>query len=203
MVMSMRRKPSASPAARWLRGLRPDANPLRRPTDRAEAGLVAIWLISLLCCVPLVALLVGGIAAAVRVPRHAGQPPGYQVPAVLITGATPQLPTGYATAETFAALARWVAPDGAVRSGKVTVSAAATAGRTITIRVTAAGTLVTTPAPPWPSAHVGLVEFFAAAGTALLLSCLYALGRGGLDKRRMAAWDADWRVTGPRWSSRL
>jgi hypothetical protein len=29
-----------------------------------------------------------------------------------------------------------------------------------------------------------------------------ALGRRALDKRRMAAWDADWRATGPRWTAR-
>jgi hypothetical protein len=28
------------------------------------------------------------------------------------------------------------------------------------------------------------------------------LGRRALDKRRMAAWDADWRATGPRWTAR-
>jgi len=39
-----------------------------------------------------------------------------------------------------------------------------------------------------------------ALGT--VLATIGLLARRTLDKRRMAAWDAEWRATGPRWTTR-
>jgi hypothetical protein len=47
-----------------------------------------------------------------------------------------------------------------------------------------------------------LGEIAGAAAVALLLALVGALVRWSLDKRRMAAWDADWQTTGPRWTTR-
>jgi hypothetical protein len=42
----------------------------------------------------------------------------------------------------------------------------------------------------------------AVGGLAVLLIMAAWLVRGGIDRRRMAAWDADWLANGPRWSRR-
>jgi hypothetical protein len=34
-----------------------------------------------------------------------------------------------------------------------------------------------------------------------LLLCVSALGLQAVDRRRLAAWDAEWQAIGPRWSS--
>jgi hypothetical protein len=201
--MSVRKTLSMSPPARWLRGLWPDRNALRRTTDRAEAALVAVVSVALAACVPIAAIEAGGLASASAIHRHGRQPASYQASAVLTTAATIQVPSRDIAAAIFTAPARWIAPDGAQRSGKISVSPGAEPGSRVAIRVTANGTLVGPPAQPWPASHVVLIEFLAAAATALLLLCLGATARSILDKRRIASWDADWRATGPRWSSRL
>ena len=47
-----------------------------------------------------------------------------------------------------------------------------------------------------------LGEMAGAAAVALLLALVGVLARRSLDKRRMAAWEADWQSTGPRWTTR-
>jgi len=47
-----------------------------------------------------------------------------------------------------------------------------------------------------------LAEAFAVLGSAGVLALAAALIRWVLNKRRMAAWDADWHATGPRWTTR-
>jgi len=37
---------------------------------------------------------------------------------------------------------------------------------------------------------------------ALAVTATGLVARRALDKRRMAAWDAEWRATGPRWTTR-
>lgn len=47
--------------------------------------------------------------------------------------------------------------------------------------------------------------FYAVAAVLLLALLLLGAGRAAhraLDRRRLGAWEADWSVTGPRWTSR-
>ena len=49
----------------------------------------------------------------------------------------------------------------------------------------------------------GLVAGLAvAAVAAMALLICYALGRLVLDRRRLAAWESAWNLTGPRWTTR-
>ena len=41
-----------------------------------------------------------------------------------------------------------------------------------------------------------------AGGAGIVLVMSYALGRLALDRRRLAAWESAWSLTGPRWTSR-
>jgi hypothetical protein len=43
---------------------------------------------------------------------------------------------------------------------------------------------------------------FGVIALAALLAVIGMRARRVLDKRRMAAWEAEWRVTGPRWTTR-
>ena len=49
---------------------------------------------------------------------------------------------------------------------------------------------------------VQLAVGVAVGGLAMLLVMAAWLVRGGIDRRRMAAWDADWLANAPWWSPR-
>ena len=49
---------------------------------------------------------------------------------------------------------------------------------------------------------VALAAGVAVGCLATLLITVAWLARRSLDRRRMAAWDADWLATGPRWTPR-
>jgi hypothetical protein len=83
------------------------------------------------------------------------------------------------------------------------VPAGSRAGTAVTVWTDASGRRV--PPPDQGSSPAGaaaLAAFLAAVGTALIVLAAASLARGAVDRRRMAAWDADWRATGPQWSGR-
>jgi hypothetical protein len=47
-----------------------------------------------------------------------------------------------------------------------------------------------------------LAAVSAAVGAAVVLLISYGLCRFVLDRRRLAAWESAWAMTGPRWTSR-
>lgn len=99
--------------------------------------------------------------------------------------------------------ARWTAPDGHVRTGLVIAESGDPAGSTIVVWVNRAGQL--TDPPLQPAVIAGRDEL--AEGLSVLVLAVVLLVAGCLacrllDRRRMAAWDADWLANGPRWSPR-
>lgn len=104
--------------------------------------------------------------------------------------------------------ARWRTPGGAEQSGVLTTAFApgiadAAAGARIQIWLTRSGQ----PAAP-PAGQAVMIVYALVAGLAVaavaamaLLIC-YALGRLVLDRRRLAAWESAWNLTGPRWTTR-
>jgi hypothetical protein len=76
-------------------------------------------------------------------------------------------------------------------------------GSTVRVWVDASGGLV---GPPLRHAQVigqmALAALLAPVGLGLLLVCAGMVACGRLERRRLAAWDADWRVTGPQWTRR-
>jgi hypothetical protein len=189
--------------ARCVRWLGFDRNPLRRRTDRIEAVIRLITLILLLVVVPIVTLAVGRQADHVAL-RHARalQATDHEVTAVLLQQAPPTgIPDPYTSIQMTLVLARWQPPGQPARSGPVPAPAGARAGSTLTVWVDAAGAVTSPPTDPRVIAGdvciAGVVTCMAAS---LLVLGANALGRRALDRRRMRAWDAEWRATGPLWS---
>ena len=184
----------------WLRGLWPDRNPLRRPADRVEAAIVAGLLAAFVAGAPLAALAVGNWSHAVgfRV-EHAQQSAWHQVPATLFATAPYPGYTGYEAQVP----ARWTAQNGTRVSAEIPAPAGAKAGSTLLVWVDAAGHLT---GPPLRHDQVtgqaALAALLAALSVGMLALCAGLVAHSGLERRRLAAWDSDWRVTEPQWTSR-
>jgi hypothetical protein len=188
----------AAPRWVWVRrrfwGLWPDRNPLRRRCDRVEAAIVAGLVAAFVLGGPLAALAAGRWAydTALRTER-AGEAARHQVAGVLLTTAQQWSP---ATAQ-----ARWTAPDGARRTGWVPAPAGAPADASVRVWVNAFGR----PAEP-PLRHsqvegqAVMAAVVAVFAVAMLLSGAGLFARQVADRRRLVAWDTQWRETGPKWS---
>lgn len=189
---------------RFVRGRRPDHNPLRRPSDRAETAVLALLVIAFLAAAPFAALAAGGWAhARAHQAQLAQQASWHQVPArVLTVSSGVQGGGGYAMLGV-QARARWTAPDGAVVTGQIPVPAGTTAGTTVPLWITGDGQPA---APPLQDAQVADSGYFAGTVSVLALAVILAItglaARRVLDRHRIAAWDAQWRTTGPRWTTR-
>jgi hypothetical protein len=181
-------------AGRVVRGLWPDHNPLRRASDRAEAGMVAALVVAFLLGAPLIALAGWQLAMATTFTtahaEHAGWRP---VSARLVTSA----PFSYGYDD--AVPARWQAPDGTERRGLIRVPPGTRAGTVVTVWAGHTGLLTHSPLKP---SQARIQAAFSAAMAVpfwgILLLCTGFLGRRLLDARRLAAWGADWEAADRR-----
>jgi hypothetical protein len=184
-------------AARVIRGLWPDRNPLRRAVDRAEAAVVAGLAVAFVVVAPLTAFAAGHVAYSMGSRTAlAEQAAWHRAPAVLLAGVP-------GAGDDNQVPARWTSLDGLRHTGQVPAPAGARAGRTVTVWVDAAGRLTGTPlqlSQVWDL--VVLVTGLAALVVGLALLGVGQLAYAVLDRRRLAAWDADWRATEPQWTGR-
>ena len=145
-----------------------------------------------------------GWMAANGMRAERGQAGWRQVPAVLLQDAPePAHALSQASLEPLVR-ARWTAPGGAPREGEVYAPGGARAGTTITVWTDRTGSLE--PAPV-QRADVTIWEAFAALAAVVLAAAAVAVtgffARRALDRRRLAAWDAERSRTGPQWTGRL
>ena len=191
--------------ARCVRWLGFDRNPLRRRTDRIEAVTRLATLILLLVAVPIAVIAVGQQADHVALRRaHAQQAAEHEVAAVLLQRAPASgVPDPYVSIQMTYVLARWQPPGRSPRSGQVLAPAGTPAGSSVTVWIDASGTVVLPPPDHRDIAGdvtiAGMVTLLAAS---LLVLGSNALARRALDRRRLRAWDAEWRATGPLWTGR-
>jgi hypothetical protein len=199
-------KPGRSPRSYWLsrllRGRRLDRNPLRRKSDRIETALLGVLLTAFLAAAPFAARAAGSWAYAASAREAQAQQAGaHQVPATLLQAAPPL--SAYAAGAAPDVDARWRAPDGQMRTGQVLVSSAAAAGSTVLVWTNQEGQLAD---PPLRHTQVVMRAEQAAVGAVISLAImLFAMGwlaRRSLDRRRLAAWDAEWLANGPSWRPR-
>jgi hypothetical protein len=191
-----------APLARWF-GF--DRNPLRRGTDRIEAALRLVTVILLVAGVPAAAVAAGQRADHLALNRaHAQQATDHLVTAVLLENAPATgIPDPYTDVQTTWVQARWQPPGQPPQTGQVLAVAGAHKGSIVRTWIDPSGT-VTSP----PMGHRGI------AGTvclAVVWTCLVSwlvllvaeiLARRALDRRRLNAWEAEWRASGPLWSGR-
>jgi hypothetical protein len=186
--------------ARWL-GF--DRNPLRRRTDRIEAALRLVLMIMLVAAVPAAAIIAGQRADRSALNwAHAQQAADHQVNAILLQQAPPTgSPDPYTSVQTAWALARWQPPGLPPRTGDVLATAGARKGSTVRTWIDASGAIT---GPPLDhrdiSGDVCITVIATCLISGLLLLASSTLVRQVLDHRRLRAWDAEWRASGPLWS---
>ena len=190
--MRERRVEHTGRAARAVRGLWPDHNPLRRSSDRAEAVIVALLVAAFLIGTPLIALTTwrltfdGSFTTADAV-HHGWR----QVSAVLLAD-EPDWVDGYASPVPV----RWTAPGGVQHTGQFLAAPGAKAGTRITAWTNASGHLTQTPMSPRQAVtQAALAAASAVPIWALTLLCAGMLCHHIIDRRGLAAWETDWRTS--------
>jgi hypothetical protein len=197
--MMMPATPRAPTLPRRLGRLLIGRNELRRPSDRFEGAIILTMLAAFIAAV-VVASLVG-----VRTYQSQRAADARLRPTVaVLTGSGPiYMMNGVGEAQ-----ARWRAPDGRQRSGKLTTQVApdiwnASRGSRVGIWVTRSGE----PAAPPPGEEAMLVSatvipLWSLIGVGVFLMLCYWLCRLVLDRRRLAGWESAWAKVGPRWTTR-
>ena len=199
MIMNVKARGATrrmSRLVRWLAG----RNALRRPVDRIEGAVLVVLSAALLAAVAVAAVI--GIHAYQS--QRAASASLHPAVAVLMQDG----PVYGSVAHIGQAEARWRDLGGGKRSGILTTVSAprivgAAAGARIPVWLDRSGQPVAPPVSRVAMVLNALVKGAAAAGGAgvALLIC-YALCRLALDRRRLAAWESAWSLTGPRWTTR-
>lgn len=187
--------------ARTIRGARLDRNPLRRGTDRLETCLLAGLFVG----------LAAGAPFAVRAASHASYVASmqarqeqlatrHQVRAVLTRDAASS--SGYTLSSHVLTQASWTSVTGVRRSGEVPAQPGSRRGTDVVMWVDdASGDLDGPPvtvAEAAAQSDATMVGVIAGSGMAGLVGAVAI--RQVLNRRRMAAWDADWTVTAQAWN---
>jgi hypothetical protein len=186
-----------------VRRWRPDGNPLRRTADRVEAAVMVLLIATFLCGAPLAAFTAGQAAAVNGLRAQRAQAGWHRVTAVLLRKAPPSVNPMFEVALQPLVPAWWTAPDGTSRTGEVHAPANAVAGSTVPVWIDRSGRPVSSLVQPSDVVDgIVLAASLAAGAVAVALAVLGFLARWALDRRRLAAWDARWAVTGPQWTDR-
>jgi len=186
--------------ARWL-GF--DRNPLRRRTDRVEAVLRLVLIVLLVAVIPAAAVVAGRWADHQALHRaQLERATDRLVTAVLLENAPASgVPDPYTSVQTVRVRARWQPPGQPPRSGEVLAVAGARQGSTVRTWIDRSGAVT---APPADHRVIVGCVFLAVMATFelswLVLLAAAVLVRRALDRRRLNAWEAEWRANGPLWS---
>ena len=182
---------------------RPDGNPLRRTADRVEGVVMAVLIAAFLTGAPLAALAAGHAAAVTGSRIVHAQASWHTVPAVLLRNAAADSHAMFQASLEALVPARWAAPDGTPRTGDVYAPAGARAGTRVLVWADGAGRLTDVPLRPGDVAEeTALAASLTTVAVAAVLAAIAFLARWVLDRRRLAAWDARWKSTGPQWTGR-
>jgi hypothetical protein len=185
---------------RAIRGARLDRNPLRRGTDRLETCLLVGLFAVMAVVTPFAARLAGhaSYAAALQT-RQEQLADRHQVQAVLTKNADSV--SGYSITGYVLTPAAWTSVTGAPRSGEVPAEPGSLKGTSISVWTDRNGYLDTPPpaaSEAASQADAAIVGVIVAGGVVFITGA--AAIRLLLNRRRMAAWDADWVATAPTWN---
>lgn len=180
-----------------------DGNPLRRRTDRIAACAAALLLAVFLTGAPFLSVAATGWARRSAAAEFRAERSWHQVPAIVLQAAPKPAAFTGAVLGYSQVLARWTAPGGRARTGRIPVSTSMAAGRTVRLWVNAAGSA----GPPLNDRLVPAYEATAAViatvTLGIMLLCRACAGRWAFDRRRLADWEAAWAAAGPQWTRRF
>jgi len=185
---------------RLVRGFLPDRNPLRRACDRVETFLLTALFVAAVVAAPFAARAAShaAYAGATRV-QQAQQAARHQVPAVL-TQSAGSTAGGYLGA-LIPVQATWTSVTGVKHAGQVMATAGSAKGGTVIVWTDAAGNLTNPPLQPSQVSGQGyMAALGAVVGVGAVYLCATVIVRRVLNRRRMAAWAADWAVTARAWN---
>jgi len=185
---------------RTIRGARPDRNPLRRGTDRLETCLLVGLFAVIAVVTPFAARLVGHASYAAGLQARQEQLANrHQVQAALTKDAGPV--SGYSISAYVLTPATWTSVTGVRRSGEVPAEPGSREGTSISVWTDGNGYL---DSPPLDVSEVASQADAATVGVIVASGVVYIVGAAAikqlLNRRRMAAWDADWVTTAPTWN---
>lgn len=177
-------------------------NPLRRHTDRIEGATVTAALVLALVSVPVATSV--GVAVyhhelVVSAQQTAASRP---TTAVLLQDTSITVDPGRMTIKV-PVLAQWSSLSSVRHTGVVQASEGTLAGSPVPIWTNAAGAQVNPPLSAdqaW--ARGGLTAMMVLLLTLALLAGAVAAVHWGLNRRRFADLDAEWRQVSPRWTQR-
>ena len=199
MIMNVKARGATrrmSRLVRWLAG----RNALRRPVDRIEGAVLVAFSTAFL-----VAIVVASILGAHTYQSQRAASVGLRPAVAVLIQAGPYYGS---PAQLGQAEARWRDPRDGEQSGVLTTATTpsiigATAGARIPVWLDRAGQPVAPPVGQVTMIVNALAVGAAVAGGAgIVLLISYTLCRLALDRRRLAAWESAWSLTGPRWTTR-
>jgi hypothetical protein len=200
--MRLRRSPRLQGCwlLRTIRGARPDRNPLRRGIDRLETCLLVGLFAVIAVVTPFAARLVGHASYAAGLQTRQEQLANrHQVQAALTKDAGPV--SGYSISAYVLTPATWTSVTGVRRSGEVPAEPGSREGTPISVWTDRNGYL---DSPPLDVSEVASQADAATVGVIVASGVVYVVGAAAtkqlLNRRRMAAWDADWVTTAPTWN---
>jgi hypothetical protein len=195
-----------TPTMTWRRLIRRpgrDRNPLRRRSDVIDAWLLPVVIIAFVALSPVAGAAAGLWARADNVAAHRAQQTWHRAEAVLLQAPPgPLMSDGGANTWLVWTPARWTS-GGRRRLGEVPASAGTRAGSKVPVWLDRAGNAQSSPLTAAQGRHhIIVVVSLVLAALAVLLAGLALLTRRLLNWRRLAGWDAAWRLVSPQWSGR-
>ncbi|TDU83797.1 hypothetical protein EV138_6261 [Kribbella voronezhensis] len=177
-------------------------NPLRRPSDRFEALLTWIVLLTGLLMVP------AGAAAGTSI-RDASQTRATEQRMLLhevlarTTAETPALTGQEIGLVTWPVTVSWQDETGLDHRGRTDVALGTKAGTEVTVWIDGVGAVAKPPRPAGDSAAIGTAAGFGIVACCWLALWLFLLlARCALDRRRLANWAAEWKQVAADWTRR-
>jgi hypothetical protein len=162
--------------------------------------LVTVLVAAFVAGAPFAALATGAWVHGMAHRTHLAQEASRrQVTAVLLAVSEPPVSNEMLSWE---AQARWKAPDGREVTQEIPVPSSVAAGGTLQVWTDLTGDFTTAPLLDSQVAEQALsAEVVGVIAPAGVLTLAGALALWTLNRRRMAAWDADWQATGPNWTT--
>ncbi len=180
-----------------------DRNPLRRRTDRIEAAIRLAMVGLVVVAVPITAIAVGRWADDLALSHARAQAAREHVVTAVLLHQAPAtgVPNPYTSVQQAWTPARWRPPGQPARTGQVLANVGARAGSTMQIWIDASGNVTDPPLDPRTIAgDVCIAVMLTCMVSWVMLLGSQTLAHRAIERRRIRAWDAEWRATGPLWT---